>query len=493
MNTLCTPPKAETVEALALDLFCGAGGVTTGFRKDPRIRVVAAVNHDSNAILSHRANHRDVFHYTEDIRTLDTQGLVSNLSEARKEHPSAYSILWASCECTNFSKAKGGQSRDADSRTLAEHLFRYIRDVNPDYVQIENVVEFMDWGPLVKKRDKNGLPVLKYSKKLKRKDFVWVMDTSAKGSWFSVWWRHIRRMGYRFEYRILNAADYGARTSRVRLFIQFAKGDLPIAWPDPTCDKKAGTWKPCRPALDLDNKGISIFGRDRPLCDNTLRRIIEGIRKFCPKEGQFFQRYYSGTGHVKSIDTPCDTLTTIPHQYITSCQFISNYYSGGGQLGSLEEPMATLLTNPNSRIVDCQFIDQMWGQSKPSSINAPLGAITTNPHYNIVTVGLESWAPFVKVQDGKVVYLIEPGDTPVMRELKDLMCAYRISDISQRLLTVKESLKIMGFPDDYILMGTVTEQRKFIGNAVEVNMALAIAKSTIDALQHYEKQQITIN
>lgn len=485
MNDLKDPPVRDEVRALALDLFCGAGGVTTGFQKDPRVRVVAAVNHDPKAIESHAANHQGVLHCTEDIRTLNTRVLVNKLSKERKKHPKAYSILWASCECTNFSKAKGGQSRDADSRTLAEHLFRYIRDVQPDYVQIENVVEFMDWGPLIRKRDKNGLPLLKYSKKRKRKDFVWVMDPKNKGLWFSAWWRHIRRMGYRFEYRILNAADYGARTSRVRLFIQFAKGDLPIAWPKPTCDKQAGTWKPCRPVLDLSDKGESIFGRSRPLCDNTLRRIIEGIRKFCPKEGQFFQRYYSGSGHVKSLDTPCDTLTTIPHQYVTSCQFISNYYSGGGQLRSLEEPMPTLLTNPNARIVDCQFIDQMWGQSKPASLDAPMGALTTNPHYNIVTVGSQSWAPFVRVEEGKLVYLIEPGDTPVMKELKRLMCAYRIGDISQRLLTIKESLKIMGFPDDYILMGTMTEQRKFVGNAVEVNMALAIARATVNALQKH--------
>lgn len=485
MNDLKDPPVRDEVRALALDLFCGAGGAATGFRKDPRVRVVAAASHDPKAIESHAANHKGVLHCTEDIRTLNTRVLVKKLSKERKKHPKACSILWASCECANFSKAKGGQSRDADSRTLAEHLFRYIRDVQPDYVQIENVAEFMDWGPLIRKRDKNGLPLLKYSKKLKRKDFVWVMDPKNKGLWFSAWWRHIRRMGYRFEYRILNAADYGARTSRVRLFIQFAKGGLPIAWPKPACDKQAGTWKPCRPVLDLSGKGASIFGRSRPLCDNTLRRIIEGIQKFCPKEGQFFQRYYSGSGHVKSLDTPCDTLTTILHQYVTSCQFVSNYYSGGGQLRSLEEPVPALLANPDARIVGCQFIDQMRGQSKPAPLDAPMGALTTNPHYNIVTAGRQSWAPFVREEGGKTVCLIEPGDTPVMKELKRLVCAYRIGGISQRLLAIKESLKIMGFPDDYILMGTMTEQRKFIGNAVEANMALAIARATVNALQKH--------
>ncbi len=148
------------MKLLYIDLFCGAGGTSTGVEKarlenEQCAKVIACVNHDKNAIASHAANHPDALHFIEDIRTLNLSPLVSHLQKCRAEYPEALIVLWASLECTNFSKAKGGQPRDADSRTLAEHLFRYIEAINPDYIQIENVEEFMSWGDL----DEYGKPV----------------------------------------------------------------------------------------------------------------------------------------------------------------------------------------------------------------------------------------------------------------------------------------------------------------------------------------------
>lgn len=152
----------ENLQLLYIDLFCGAGGTSTGVelaKHDDKqcAKVIACVNHDKNAIASHAANHPDALHFTEDIRTLELAPLTAHLEKYRTMYPDALVVLWASLECTNFSKAKGGQPRDADSRTLAEHLFRYIEAINPDYIQIENVEEFMSWGDL----DKNGKPISK--------------------------------------------------------------------------------------------------------------------------------------------------------------------------------------------------------------------------------------------------------------------------------------------------------------------------------------------
>src|SRR5690606_26644050 len=124
--------------------------------------------------------------------------------------------IWASLECTNFSKAKGGLPRDADSRTLAEHLYMYVEGIKPDYLMIENVVEFMAWGPL----DENGKPVSK-----------------KRGCDYLRWIDNIKDYGYRFDYKELNAADYRTYTSRTRYYAQFAKGDLPISWPEATHTK----------------------------------------------------------------------------------------------------------------------------------------------------------------------------------------------------------------------------------------------------------------
>ena len=134
----------DKIRLLYIDLFCGAGGTSTGVHLarhggDPCAKVIACVNHDANAIASHAANHPDALHYTEDIRTLELGPLAAHAARMRRQYPDAFVVLWASLECTNFSRAKGGLPRNADSRTLAEHLFRYIEALNPDYIQIENV------------------------------------------------------------------------------------------------------------------------------------------------------------------------------------------------------------------------------------------------------------------------------------------------------------------------------------------------------------------
>lgn len=118
--------RNEDVDAYYIDLFSGAGGTSTGVElatiDGKKIaRVIVCVNHDINAIASHFANHPHALHFTEDIRTLDLSLIVSLVKKIRMMNPDAKIVLWASLECTNFSKAKGGLPRDADSRTLAEH------------------------------------------------------------------------------------------------------------------------------------------------------------------------------------------------------------------------------------------------------------------------------------------------------------------------------------------------------------------------------------
>ena len=248
-------------QLLYIDLFCGAGGTSTGINSarldgEQCAEVIACVNHDAKAIASHASNHPDALHFTEDIRTLELSPLVSHLQRCRAANPEALTVLWASLECTNFSRAKGGQPRDADSRTLAEHLFRYIEAIEPDYIQIENVEEFMSWGEV----DENGKPI-----------------SIDKGKSYLRWVRNVKRYGYNFEHRILNAADYGAYTSRKRFFGIFARKGLPIVFPEPTHCKNGNKslfeelqpWKPVREVLDFSNEGRSIFDREKPLSEKT--------------------------------------------------------------------------------------------------------------------------------------------------------------------------------------------------------------------------------
>lgn len=510
------------MKLLYIDLFCGAGGTSSGVnsaRLDDKqcAQVVACVNHDKNAIASHAANHPEAMHFTEDIRTLELSPLVEHLQSCRRQYPDALVVLWASLECTNFSKAKGGMPRDADSRTLAEHLFRYIEAINPDYIQIENVEEFMSWGDV----DENGKPVS--------------MD---KGKSYTRWVRNVKKYGYNFDFRILNAADYGAYTSRKRFFGIFAKKGLPIAFPEATHSKEGTTslfgslekWKPVRECLDFDDEGDSIFGRKKPLVEATLERIYAGLIKFVADGKEAFIVKYNSvnkrTGkHIPpSIDEPCPTVATQNRLGLAKVQFLSKQFSGDpmSKNVSVEAPAGAITCKDHHA-----FISVHYGNGSNRSCEQPAPTLTTKDKISLVTVKRFLLNPQYKSAGGSVdkpcftliarmdkmpPYLVEAStqsdelpdfiiptaegytyciydtDTPMMVKIKEFMALYGIVEITMRMLKVPELKKIMGFPEDYVLVGTQAEQKKYIGNAVEVTIARRWCESLCAKLkEHFQK------
>lgn len=523
----------ENIKLLYVDLFCGAGGTSTGVEQarydgTKCAKVVACVNHDANAIASHQANHPDTLHFIEDIRTLDLTVLIAHLEMMKRKHPTALVVLWASLECTNFSKAKGGQPRDADSRTLAEHLFRYIERLNPDYVQVENVEEFMSWGDM----DEQGHPI-----------------SRMKGRCYIRWVNKIMSRGYNYDWRVLNAADFGAYTSRKRYFGQFAKKGLPIAFPIPTYSKNGDSgmfhvykqWKPVREVLDMDDAGKSIFGRKKPLCEKTLKRIYAGLIKFvaggkdaflvkynsmsqtgkytapdidgpCPtvacqdrlgianvsfmskafsgepysknqsvdvpagtittKDHHFFVTAYYGNGNNHSVETPRPTETIKDELRVVSSRFLTNEYSGGGQLSSIDAPCPAVLTTPKQKVVDCFLM-------KPQSNSA--GGDVNNPCLHRFA-SMDNMPSYLVSKEKGIGVVIFETDSEMTRKIKEFMAMYGIVDIKMRMLNISELKRIMGFPDNYILVGTQAEQKKYIGNAVEVNMSRTLCEAVCDRL-----------
>ena len=549
----------DNIRLLYIDLFCGAGGTSTGVEAavmngDKCAKVIACVNHDRHAIASHSANHPDAVHYTEDIRTLDITELIEHADKERRKYSGSKVVLWASLECTNFSKAKGGLPRDADSRTLADHLFRYIEGLDPDYIQIENVEEFMSWGDL----DDKGKPVSKDAGRL-----------------YMLWVSKVRSYGYHYDYRILNSADYGAYTSRRRFFGIFARKGLSISFPEPSHEKnpKNGIfgqlqpWKPVREVLDLNDEGKSIFGRKRPLVDATLKRIHAGLVKFvaggkdvflvkwnsmnragiyhapgvdepCPTiatqnrlgvaKVSFLSKQFSGEPESKNItiDGPAGAITTRDHHaFITAyygnggnhsiddpaptittkdrlacvTPFIVNQYSGGGQLSDMDSPCPTLLTNPKQNIVVCKpWIMNTNFNNVGSSIDDPAQTITANrkwhylmnpqfsspggsvdkpcftliarmdkmPPYLMAASCYDDLPDFIKKVDDGLLYEVYESDSKAMVEIKLFMAMYGITDIKMRMLNETELKLIMGFPREYVLIGTQAEKKKYIGNAV---------------------------
>ncbi len=538
--------KKAMIRLLYIDLFCGAGGTTTGVEA-ARIggkkcaKVIACVNHDANAIASHAANHPDALHFTEDIRTLDIAPLAAHLAKCRQQYPGAKVVLWASLECTNFSKAKGGLPRDADSRTLAEHLFRYIEILNPDYIQIENVEEFMSWGDM----DQNGKPI-----------------SRDKGRSYMRWVNRVRSYGYYFDHRILNAADFGAYTIRKRFFAIFGKKGLPIMFPTPTHAKSETAfasiyfgnmfpneylpWKKVRDVLDLEDEGQSIFTRPKPLCEKTLERIYSGLIKFvaggkdtffvkwnsvnqktkkyvapsidepsptiaCQNrlgiaKVQFLSKHFSGdpdskntgidkpagtltckcnqsfvtafygNGFNRSINEPAPTQTQKDRFALVTTQFYQNEYSGGGQLSSIEKPNPALLAIPKQKLVSVsQYI------ANPFSYKSD-GCSIDNPIFTLIA-HMDKMPPYlITTKEGLGIAIFE-DDTPMTRKIKEFMALYGIVDVRMRMLKVDELKRIMGFPTDYVLVGTQSEQKKFIGNAVEVNMARQLCETLANCVR----------
>lgn len=545
------------IKLLYIDLFCGAGGTSTGvenarYEDEQCAKVVACVNHDANAIASHAANHPDALHFTEDIRTLELSPLVAHVERMKKIYPDALVVLWASLECTNFSKAKGGQPRDADSRTLAEHLFRYIEAIDPDYIQIENVEEFMSWGDM----DEKGHPISK-----------------DKGRCYEKWKRNVRKYGYDFDWRILNAADYGAYTTRKRFFGIFAKRGLPIVFPEPTHCKdgkndmfcRLEKWKPVKDVLDFSDEGESIFCRKKPLAEKTLERIYAGLIKFVAggKEA-FLVKYNSmsrtGKYQAPSVDEPCPVVATQGRLALAKVNFLSKQFSGqpdsknisvespagtitckdhhafvsayygNGHNHSVELPAPTVTTKDRLALVNSVFIDNQYGTGKPTSIEQPVGTVTTVPKFNMVSckpwimntafsnIGssieqpsqtitanrkwhylmnpqfasaggsvnnpcftliarMDKMPPYLVEVEGAIGIQVTPDDSPMTIKIKEFMALYGIIDIKMRMLRIAELKKIMGFPEDYVLIGPQSDQKKFIGNAVEVNMARVLCEA----------------
>lgn len=445
-----------------IDLMCGAGGVTTGIHMTKNAKVIACINHDEKAILSHEANHPDVLHFTEDITTFDVSPLTELVARTRRDHPGCRIHLWASLECTNFSNAKGGLPRDADSRTLAYHLYRYIDPLqggfDPDHIWIENVREFMAWGPL----DENGKPI-----------------SRQNGSDYIRWINQIQAYGYDFDYRLLCCADYGDYTSRVRYFAQFVRQGEDIAWPAPTHSRKVGTsslfeehlkpWKPVREVLDLSNYGQSIFTREKPLVDATLERIYAGLVKFVSKgDEQFIVKSYSGKPFqkVSSLDRPAPTVTTVPNSSLVKTILVQ--YNGGkvqNNVHSTDGPAITLTTKDRLGVV--HFLSDMQFRNIGQTIDRPAPTLVASRRYHYL----------ISCFNGKAAIPVYRTDSPVMVKIKEFMAAHGIVDICMRMLTIEELKKITGLPAGYVLYGSKTDKKKFIGNAVPTYVVKAMVET----------------
>lgn len=341
----------------AADLFCGAGGTSTGLVQAANKLGLAldlvAVNHWATAVATHTRNHPWARHVCADLASCDAD-------PSRLVAGGSLDLLAASPECTHHSNARAGKPCSDQSRASAWHVLHWCERLNVRDVLIENVREFEHWGPL----NANGRP-----------------DKSRRGATFQAFVNALRSMGYTVEWRVLCAADYGGATARHRLFMRASR--KPITWPDASHAKKATSdlfgnrlpWRGAREIIDWSIKGVDINARKKPLAPRTLARVAAGLRKF---GGAAFMitMEHSGRQPVRSLDEPLPTITTAKGGSFALCEpFVMKYYGSGNGNSPVSAPLPTITTKDRFALIEPTRNGVLFRMFRPHELGAAMGFV----------------------------------------------------------------------------------------------------------------------
>lgn len=341
----------------AADLFCGAGGTSAGAHATGQAEVVFALNHWDRAIQTHSANFPNAKHVN------------SRLEGTRPGEAENINLLFASPECTHHSRARGGKPTSDQQRSGAWHVLPWIEYHRPSWVVIENVSEFKEWGPV----DSKGRPIQSY-----------------RGKFFDAWLMAIRAAGYRVDLQKLNAANFGAATSRNRLFVVARKGNRNPLFPEPTHSRRTGgelpgmglkPWKAAADVIDWSIPCPSIFGRQRPLADKTLLRIEAGLRRFVgPFVAQWDNQSGGGSG-TRDVSDPLFTMVTKANMGIAlPYQVVFRNHQNASDVG---EPLSTICTSGAHHGLAMPYIVPNFGerdgqQARTHSLGDPVPCVTSH-------------------------------------------------------------------------------------------------------------------
>lgn len=400
----------DVLAGLIIDNFAGGGGASTGIEAALGRPIDIAINHSPQAIAMHQANHPRTLHLCEDVWQVDPAAACAGRP---------VTLAWFSPDCTHFSKAKGGKPRSKKTRALAWVVVRWARAVRPKVIMLENVEEFLTWGPL----GADGQP-----------------DARRAGRTFRLWVGKLRKLGYEVQWRSLVAADFGAPTTRRRLFLIARSDGQPIVWPTPTHGR--GRPKPWRTAAEIIDWSIpcpSIFGRKKLLAEATLRRIAAGIRRYVIDSPRpFLVKYHGGHGRPdfrgQSVEEPLRTVDTENRFAVVAPCLLPVTHQGGDRVYPVNEPARTItaanrgevalaaatliqvgygeregqaprvpgIEKPLGTVVPggkhaavVAFLAKHYGGVVEHGPARPLGAVTAKDHHSVVQVqlGLPGVAP----------------------------------------------------------------------------------------------------
>lgn len=465
-------------------LFAGLGGSCEGIRMATGTSPIAAINHNPAAIRLHARNHPETMHALESV--WNVQPL--RLARGRK-----IKLVWLSPDCTHHSKAKGSAPRESGRRALADAIFMWIEDCKPSVIMLENVPEWLDWGPV----DEDGMPI-----------------KERKGELFREWLSKVQSHGYTVEWRVLEAHKYGVPTSRKRVYLVARCDGRPIVWPEPTHGPGLIPYRTAAECIDWSLPSLSIFATPeearawakqhglgvprRPLEEATLKRVAAGLVKYVLENPKPFIIHHRGQSVGRGLDEPMPTVTAteMGHLGIVSPHILC--LSHGGRSEDVTEPLNTITSTPKGgdRVLVSAWIAKHYGGIVGHGVDRPLGTITTTDHHSLCTATLSATeeAGARKVAAFLCAYYgCEKDGQAITSPLRAVTCTdrfglvtvtlegqpYVVVDISMRMLQPRELARAMGFPDSYRLEGSKAEQVRGIGNAVCPQMAEVLVRANL--------------
>lgn len=454
--------KELWLEEIIVDNFAGGGGASTGIEQAIGRAVDIAINHDQEAISMHEVNHPKTKHYCESVWDVDPKKITYGLPVG---------LAWFSPDCKHFSKARGGVPVEKKIRGLAWVAIRWAATVKPRIIILENVEEFVTWGPLVDDGNGNMQPCKK-----------------RKGETFKAFTNALKKHGYSVDYKELKACDYGAPTIRKRFFMVARCDGKPIVWPEPTHGNGLLPYKTAADIIDWSIPCPSIFERKRPLADATCRRIAEGIKRYVMNQEKAFIvpiAHYNGNNLVHDINKPIRTITATPKggSFSLVQAFLAKHYTG--VVGhEIEKPTGTVTTIDHHSLVTSNMI-KLRGNNVGSSAKEPLHTISAGgTHHAEVRAFLIKYYS----EGGQWQSLNEPCHTIPTKDRIGLVTIkgelYKIVDIGMRMLSPRELFNAQGFPSDYII--DVDSSGKKLSKRAQVakcgnSVCPPLAKAIVDA------------
>ena len=526
---------------LFVDNFAGGGGASTGIEMAIGRSVDIAINHDPDAIAMHRANHPKTRHYCEDVRQVDPKEACGNNSVA---------LAWFSPDCKHFSRAKGGKPVDKNIRGLAWVAIKWAYAVRPRVIMLENVPEIQTWGPLGKDnkpiRERSGetfsgfILALSHGIPEAHPAFREMCDALNIQTDSDMAKALIHGLGYEIDFRTLKSCDYGAPTTRTRFYMIARCDGKDISWPEPTHAPResmmvaSGMMHPYRTAAECIDWSIpaqSIFERDKPIAENTLRRIARGIQKFVIENPEPFIVRYKFANEPENINNPLSTVTAVNSHYVvapTLIQYHSETACDDVRGQKLTDPLMTQDTSNRYALSVAHIMKNYAGgyTGAGSAADSPLDTVTAKDHNSLVTAHIMtmrnhmdgqsmdeplstvacSGAHHAEVQAFLVKYFSngaaksvqDPLDTVTTKDRFALVTIhgeeYIITDIKMRMLQPRELFNAQGFPEDYIIDKypdgnpyPKTKQVARCGNAVTPPVPAALVRANLQ--EYCTKQQ----